>query len=142
MTKTLGERCSTFETKTIEGNNVGNKPVESKSQLVKGTTENGGIRKEYLNDANLCRATFILSKEATNGAESVSIVGDFNSWNIHADPMGKTENGDFEAIFDLKPGREYQFRYLIDESRWENDWDADRYVKSCYGDSDNSVVVT
>lgn len=85
MTKTLGERSSTFKTKTIEVNNVSHKPVESKSQPVKWATGNGGIRKEYLNDANLCRATFILPKEATNGAENVSIVGDFNSWNIHAD---------------------------------------------------------
>jgi len=42
---------------------------------------------------------------------------------------------------ELKPGREYQFGYLIDESKWVNDWNADKNVKSPYGDSDNSVVV-
>jgi hypothetical protein len=56
--------------------------------------------------------------------------------------MDKSEDGGFVTVFDLEPGREFQFRYLIDESRWENDWYADRYVKSCYGDSDNSVVIT
>jgi hypothetical protein len=42
---------------------------------------------------------------------------------------------------DLQAGREYQFRYLIDDTRWENDPKADRYAKSPFGDSDNSVVI-
>ena len=55
--------------------------------------------------------------------------------------MKKLKNGNYAVTLELKPGREYQFRYLIDESKWENDWNADKYVKSPYGDSDNSVVV-
>ncbi len=133
----------TLEKKTIEEKYVSRRPVVEESQPVKEITRSGGIRKEYLNNASMCRVTFKLPKEATNGsAESVSIVGDFNNWDIHANPMEKSEDGNFATVFDLEPGREYQFRYLIDESRWENDWEADRYVKSCYGDSDNSVVVT
>ena len=83
-----------------------------------------------------------MPKSVAPEAESVYIVGDFNNWDISANPMTKTKNGDYTAGFDLETGKEYQFRYLIDESRWENDWNADRYIKSCYGDCDNSVVVT
>ncbi|MDR4498392.1 MAG: isoamylase early set domain-containing protein [Candidatus Scalindua sp.] len=142
MAKTFGEKGTTFETRTIRENSVNKKPVAAESQPVKETTGDGGIRKEYLNDVNLCRVTFKLPKEAANGSESVYVVGDFNNWDINANQMTKTKNGDNTAILELERGREYQFRYLIDGSRWENDWNADRYVKSCYGDSDNSVVVT
>ena len=83
-----------------------------------------------------------MPKSVAPEAESVYIVGDFNNWDISANPMTKTKNGDYTAILDLETGKEYQFRYLIDESIWENDWNADRYIKSCYGDCDNSVVVT
>ena len=56
--------------------------------------------------------------------------------------MKKRESGYYTTKLDLETGKEYQFLYLIDESKWENDWNADKYVKSPYGDNDNSVVVT
>ena len=142
MATTFGEKGTTLETKTIRESSVSRKPDKTESQPVKEATGNGGIRKEYLKDANVCRVTFTLPKEAANGSESICIAGDFNNWDISANPMTKTKNGDYTAGFDLETGKEYQFRYLIDESRWENDWNADRYIKSCYGDCDNSVVVT
>ena len=72
-------------------------------------------------------------------ANGVHIVGDFNNLNIYANPMQRIKNGGYTVVLEL--GREYQFRYLIDEHRWENDWNADKYVKSPYGDTDNSVVI-
>ncbi|KHE92848.1 MAG: 1,4-alpha-glucan branching enzyme GlgB [Candidatus Scalindua brodae] len=75
-------------------------------------------------------------------AERVCVVGDFNNWNRSANPMKKSKNGDYTTRLDLERGREYQFRYLIDESKWENDWNADRYVQNPFGNGDNSVVVT
>jgi 1,4-alpha-glucan branching enzyme len=101
-----------------------------------------GIKKEYLKGLNVCRVTFRLPKAAAPNAKSVYVVGDFNNWNIHATPMRMLENGDYTVRLDLDAGKEYQFRYLIDELRWENDWNADKYVKSPYGDHDNSVVLT
>jgi 1,4-alpha-glucan branching enzyme len=98
-----------------------------------------GIRKVYLKGKDVCRVTFRLPKIAAPGAKNVSIVGDFNDWNIYASPMKKLKSGDFTIALELKPGKEYQFRYLIDDSRWENDWNADKYLKGPFG-SDNSVV--
>jgi len=57
-------------------------------------------------------------------------------------PMKKLKDGDYSIELELEPEREYQYRYFIDESKWENDWNADRYARSLYGDSDNSVVMT
>jgi len=42
---------------------------------------------------------------------------------------------------DLKIGKAYQFRYLIDDTIWENDWAADQYVLNPFGNSENSMVV-
>jgi len=48
----------------------------------------------------------------------------------------KTGGADF---LDLETGKEYQFRYLLDDDRWENDWDADAYTPNEIG-TENSVV--
>ncbi|MBN2467479.1 MAG: isoamylase early set domain-containing protein [Deltaproteobacteria bacterium] len=100
-----------------------------------------GIKKEYPKGKNVCRVTFRLPKVAASGAKHVYIVGEFNNWNMYANPMRKLKNGNFTVTLDLPMGKEYQFRYLIDDVKWENDWNADKYVKSPYGDSDNSVVI-
>ena len=100
-----------------------------------------GLKKQYLKSRNACKVTFKLPKAATNDAKSVYIVGDFNNWNSSANPMRKLKSGDFTVTLDLEPGKEYQFRYFIDESKWDNDWNADKYVRSPYTGSDNSVVV-
>ena len=105
------------------------------------TVRKAGIRKEYLESENVCRVTFMLPKMAAPDAESICVVGDFNDWNTEANRIKKKKNGDYAITLDLKTKREYQFRYLINGFRWENDWNADKYVKSPYGDSDNSVIV-
>jgi 1,4-alpha-glucan branching enzyme len=116
------------------------KPAE-KSVSKEATVMSVGIKKEYFKSRKTCKVTFRLPKIAATDAKSVCIVGDFNNWNLYSNPMKKLKNGNYTVTLELKPGREYQFRYLIDESKWENDWNADKYVKSPYGDSDNSVVV-
>jgi 1,4-alpha-glucan branching enzyme len=66
-----------------------------------------------------------LPKAVVPDVKSVYIVGDFNNWNISENSMKMLENGDYIIKLDLETGKEYQFRYLIDESKWENDWHAD-----------------
>jgi 1,4-alpha-glucan branching enzyme len=76
----------------------------------------------------LRRITFRLPKVAAADSKSFCIVGDFNNWNTHAVPMKKLKDGDCCIELDLEAGREYLFRYLIDELKWENDRNADKYV--------------
>jgi len=99
------------------------------------------LAKRYLKSKPVCKVTFRLSKAAAQSAAHVHLVGEFNQWNILATPMKKLKNGDFTLTLDLKPNRTYQFRYLIDQIRWENDENADKYVPTPFGDCDNSVVV-
>ena len=128
---------------TAKGAKTAIKKKMAKKPASKGATVMSvGIKKEYFKSRKTCKVTFRLPKIAATDAKSVCIVGDFNGWSIHANAMKKLRNGDYTLTLELEPGKEYQFRYLIDECRWENDWNADKYVKSPYGDSDNSVIVT
>ena len=54
--------------------------------------------------------------------------------------MKKQKSGAFSVKLTLESGREYQFRYLIDGKKWENDWKADKYVPAPFSDAENSVV--
>jgi len=98
------------------------------------------IKKQFLKSKPVCKATFTLPKEAAPEADSVVLVGEFNDWDtINGIEMTKLKNGNFKAVVDLESGKNYEFRYLIDGSTWENDWEADNYVTSPFGE-DNSVV--
>lgn len=99
------------------------------------------LKKTYSKDKMTCKVIFSIQADALNDADSVTVVGDFNNWNLAATPMKKKDDGSFEVTVPLETGREYFFRYYINGSRWENDWNADKYVASPYGDSDNSVVI-
>ncbi len=100
------------------------------------------IRKNYLKTKPVCRVTFKVRKKEINGAETVNILSDFNDWSDTATPMKKQKNGNFSITIDLDINREFQFRYLLDGIDFENDWDADRYIPSVFGNCENSVVLT
>ncbi len=100
-----------------------------------------GIKKQYLKSNGACNVTFRLPKEALPDAHIVTIVGDFNDWNLTETKMIKLKNGDFKLTLKLPSDREYRFRYLIDNNRWENDWSADKYVPNHFGCDDSLVIV-
>ena len=99
------------------------------------------IRKQYLKSKSACKATFRIPEEMGNSAKNAHIVGDFNNWTFFSTPMKKLKSGAFTTTLVLEPGREYQFRYLLDKKIWENEKDADKSVPTPYGDSENSVIV-
>ena len=99
------------------------------------------LKKRFLKTRPICKVTFRISRKAAGDAEMVNLVGDFNNWSVTQTPMNRLKSGEFTLTLDLEIDEEYQFRYLIDGSRWENDWAADKYVPSPFPGSDNSVVV-
>lgn len=68
------------------------------------------------------------------------VCGDFNDWSRTANRMGRVASG-FRATVLVEAGSSYRFRYLVDNSRWENDGDADFYVPNNFG-SEDAVVET
>ncbi|GBE40585.1 hypothetical protein BMS3Bbin09_00471 [bacterium BMS3Bbin09] len=100
-----------------------------------------GIKKQYLKTKPVCRITFRLPKDAAPEARIVTVAGDFNNWDTAETQLKRLKSGDFKATLELPGDREYRFRYLIDGSRWENDWCADKYIPNPYGCDDSVVVV-
>lgn len=99
------------------------------------------IKKQYLKSKPKCKVTFTLPSQVAKDAKTVTIVGEFNDWRKDATPMKRLKNGNYVTTLELEPGREYQYRYLIDHREWENDWNADKYVPSFFGGCENSVIV-
>ena len=114
---------------------------KTSSAKPKKAAEPKSLKKQYLKSENICKVTFRLPKEASNNAKMVSIVGDFNNWSLTENKMKKLKNGDFTLTLDLPCNREFRFRYLIDASRWENDWFADKYIPNDFGTEDSVVCV-
>ena len=99
-------------------------------------------KKQFLKSKPVCKVTFSLTKEEVAEAEKVQLLGDFNGWNVEeAIDLKKFKNGSFRTTVDLETEQEYQFKYLIDNEKWENDAEADRYVNNGISADDNFVVV-
>lgn len=100
-----------------------------------------GFIKQYHKGGSRCKVTFRLPREAAPDAARVTIVGDFNSWDVSRTPMSRAKNGDYTATIDLSSKKEYKFRYCIDGERWENDWQADKYLPNEFGTDDSVLIV-
>ncbi len=85
----------------------------------------------------VCKVTFELPKDVE--AQTASLVGDFNNWDPHATPMKRKRDGGFSIAVNLESGKQYRFRYLLDNARWENDWKADAYLPNSFGTEDSIV---
>jgi 1,4-alpha-glucan branching enzyme len=86
------------------------------------------IKKQFLKSEPVCKLTFKVSKDVAQDAETVKIIGDFNGWNKAVEPMSKLKSGDFTQTLKLEVGSDYQFRYLINDSVWVNEDEADKAV--------------
>lgn len=95
------------------------------------------LKKKYLKSKDVCKVTFYTASELE--AKEVNLVGDFNEWSKTATPMEPLKDGRFKVTVDLPKDSQHQFRYLVNESEWHNDWDADEYVPNPFS-GDNSVV--
>ena len=72
------------------------------------------------------------------GVRSVTLVGDFNDWNVSADPMiydGHHDVWSFTLL--LRPGR-YEYKFFVNGRDWWNDPNAPK-VPNVWG-SENSYV--
>ena len=70
-------------------------------------------------------------------AREVSLCGEFNGWSPAAGPMSRHEDGCWEAIVALHPGR-YEYKFLVD-GEWLPDPVVEQTVPNGYG-SVNSVI--
>jgi 1,4-alpha-glucan branching enzyme len=97
------------------------------------------LKKSYSKTGSVCRVTFKLPSEVD--AKTAVLCGDFNEWKTDETPMKKLKDGSFSTTVSLAPGKAYRFRYLLDGTRWENDWEADEYLPNSHGEDDSVVKV-
>ncbi len=117
---------------------------KSKAKGMKGSRTESlsrGPQKKYLKTRPICKVTFRLPSAATEGASRVDLVGDFNQWIPGKTPMKRLKNGDWTVTVDLPSGNQYRYRFLIDNSRWENDWFAEAYQPNPFGSDDSVITV-
>jgi 1,4-alpha-glucan branching enzyme len=95
------------------------------------------ITKKYSKDRKKCRVTFKLPVEINS--DTVQLYGEFNNW--VGQEMTRQKKGGFSLSITLEAGRTYQFRYLLDDSRWTNDNEADRFVPNPYGTEDSVLEI-
>ena len=100
------------------------------------------LKKQYVKSRQIYKVTFQLAKnEQPEDYEikTAHLVGDFNNWDRESIPMTRLKKGDFKASVDLEPGQKYEFRYLLNSTKWYNEWNADEYILGEFG-KDNCVV--
>lgn len=87
------------------------------------------------------KITFTLPAEVVANASSGLLLGDFNNWDDNKAPqLKKQKDGSLKATLALEEGKTYQYRYLLDDGRWVNDYTAETYAHvSGYG-VDNCVI--
>ncbi len=96
------------------------------------------LKKRRFKKEKVVKVTFVLPPDVA--ARSVHLAGEFTGWEPSR-ALQRQKDGSWRTTIDLKPDREYQFRYIADGQRWLNDPDADKYVPNPHGE-ENSVVVT
>jgi len=77
-----------------------------------------------------------LTKQVTfkyfnSDASTVSVVGDFNSWNPDKNVMKQAKNGEYSTKVTLSPGR-YAYKYLS-----SNGWDTDPNAECVWDENGN-----
>ena len=72
-------------------------------------------------------------------AREVYLVGSFNNWDPHANPMTRDAMGDWSVELTLPPG-EYHYRLMVD-GEWRDDPNAQQTAMNVYGGFDAVVVV-
>ena len=87
------------------------------------------------------KITFTLPAEAVEGASEAMLLGDFNNWNPENAPkLEKQPDGSYKAFAQLEEGHTYQYRFLLNDGRWVNDYNAQSYVYSPGLYVDNCVI--
>lgn len=94
------------------------------------------IQKTYYKTKDYCKVKFTFKPE---NAEKVAIAGLNGDWENFV-TMTKKKDGTFTAEVSLPKESEHQFKYVINESLWVNDPEADKETTNEFGGK-NSVVV-
>ncbi len=93
------------------------------------------VQKTYYKTKDYCKVKFSFKVE---NAETVEILGLNSDWE-NSVIMSRKKDGSFSADVNLPKDSTHEFKYLVNETDWLNDPEADKEVPNVYGGS-NSVI--
>ncbi len=99
------------------------------------------IKKQFLKSKPECKVTFKFDKIDGVEPEVVKVIGDFNNWDTEVEPMKPLKSGAFSQTINLLSGSNIQFRYLVNNSLWLNDEQADGFVDNGLGNAEKNSVI-
>lgn len=94
------------------------------------------VTKTYYKTKDYCKVKFSFT---TENAATIDILGLNSDWK-NAVSMSKKKDGSFSAEVNLPKESSHEFKYLVNETEWLNDPEADNQVSNVYGGT-NSVVI-
>ena len=94
------------------------------------------LQKTYFKTKDYCKVKFLLSPE---NAETVDILGLNSDWG-NPIVMKKKKDGSFSCDVSLPKNTRHEFKYLVNETEWMNEPEADAQQINEFG-TDNSVVL-
>ena len=93
------------------------------------------VQKTYYKTKDYCKVKFSFNVE---NAETVEILGLNSDWE-NSVIMSRKKDGTFSADVNLPKDSRHEFKYLVNETEWVNDPEADSEQPNVYGGS-NSVI--
>lgn len=97
------------------------------------------IQKTYFKTKDYCKVKFTLKPENTETVETVAIAGLNGDWQ-NLITMSKKKDGTFTCEVSLPKESKHEFKYVVNESLWINEPEADTQKKNEFGSS-NSVII-
>ena len=94
------------------------------------------VVKTYYKTKDYCKVKFSFKVE---NAETVEILGLNSDWQ-NSIIMSKKKDGSFSADVNLPKDSRHQFKYLVNETEWLNEPEADNQVPNEFG-GNNSVII-
>jgi 1,4-alpha-glucan branching enzyme len=94
------------------------------------------VQKTYYKTKDYCKVKFTFTAD---NADSIRILGLNNDWK-QAVVMSKKKDGTFSADVNLPKESKHEFKYLVNETLWLNEPEADAVEPNEFGGS-NSVIV-
>ncbi|MEP6616055.1 MAG: isoamylase early set domain-containing protein [Ginsengibacter sp.] len=95
------------------------------------------VQKTYFKTKDYCKVKFTFKPE---NAENVEILGLNGDWK-NSIVMSKKKDGTFNSDVSLQKNTQHQFKYLVDETIWLNEPEADSEIPNDFGGSNSVLVV-
>jgi len=95
------------------------------------------VQKTYYKTKDYCKVKF---SYRTDEAETIAIVGLNSDWK-NSITMSKKKDGSFTADVTLPKDSTHEFKYLVNETLWLNEPEADKEVPNVFGGSNSVIVV-